>query len=228
MASKMNTVPDPSDTTPSGVRFEDDPRIEACSINLSNSEQSRVELEIAKAVRTILKLIGEDPDREGLLETPERYARAILFLTGGYDISSEAAINGAIFVEECNDLVLVKDVDISSLCEHHLLPFTGKVHVGYIPNGRLVGLSKVARIAEVYSRRLQVQERLTRQIAEALESVLEPAGITVVLECVHMCMSMRGVRAAGATTITLARKGVFREDADLDKQFHALLGLSRR
>ncbi|PLB46581.1 GTP cyclohydrolase 1 [Aspergillus steynii IBT 23096] len=187
-----------------------------------------VDTRIVTAVRTILECLGEDPTRDGLLKTPQRYAKALKFFTQGYDFSPADVINDAIFDVEHSELVLVKDIEISSLCEHHLVPFLGKIHIGYIPRGRVIGLSKLARIAEIYARRLQVQERLTQQVAKAVDEVLKPLGVAVVVECAHMCMAMRGVQKPGAMTVTQCKMGVFKDDARLDERFHVLLDMGRQ
>lgn len=161
---------------------------------------------------------------QGLLKTPSRFAQALQFLTSGYTQCPHLCTNNAIFSVDCNDMVLVQDIDVFSLCEHHLLPFSGKIHIAYIPKGQVLGLSKFVRIVEIYSRRLQVQERLTEQVARAVQDVLEPAGVVVVAECSHMCMSMRGVQRSGATTVTQCKTGAFQEDERLYEQFRALLG----
>ena len=166
----------------------------------------------ASLVRDQLELVGEDPEREGLLRTPERVAKAMAWLTRGYDMEAEDVVGEALFeAEEHAQMVMVRDIELYSLCEHHMLPFFGKAHVAYIPNGRIVGLSKIPRIVDVYARRLQVQERLTEQIASAIERVLQPAGVGVVVEAAHLCMMMRGVEKQDSKTITSALRGRFRE-----------------
>ena len=173
----------------------------------------------AEHVREQLALLGEDPDREGLLKTPERVAKAMRFLTRGYAMTLDSVVGDALFQEEHENMVMVRDIELYSLCEHHLLPFFGKAHVAYIPNKRIVGLSKLPRIVDMFARRLQVQERLTEQVAKAVEEVLEPRGVGVVIEAFHMCMMMRGVEKQNSRTITSALRGVFRDDAKTRDEF---------
>jgi GTP cyclohydrolase IA len=179
--------------------------------------------EMMSAVRTIITGVGEDVDREGLVKTPKRVAEALRFMTNGYTQSLEEIVNGAIFDEGHNEMVLVRDIDFFSMCEHHMLPFMGKAHVAYIPNQKVVGLSKLARIVEMFARRMQVQERLTRQVAEALQEVLEPRGVAVVMEATHMCMAMRGVQKPGSWTVTSAMLGSFQEDQKTREEFLNLI-----
>lgn len=173
--------------------------------------------------RELLLALGENPDREGLVKTPERMARALKELTAGYDQDPEKLLNGARFTERYDEVVLVKDIDVYSLCEHHLLPFFGRCHVGYLPNGRIIGLSKIPRLVDCFARRLQVQERLTCQIAETLQGQLQPQGVAVVIEARHLCMMMRGVTQQNATMVTSSMLGRFRTDAKTRAEFLTLL-----
>lgn len=176
-----------------------------------------------QAVRTLLLGLGEDPDREGLIDTPKRVVKALKYLTSGYHQSLDELLNGAIFHEDANEMVLVRDIDVFSSCEHHILPILGRAHIAYIPKGKVIGLSKLARITEMYARRLQVQERLTEQIAEALQGLLQPQGVAVVVEATHMCMVMRGVQKSGSWTVTSAMRGCFAEDARTRQEFMDLI-----
>ncbi len=180
--------------------------------------------EVEAAVRTLLRYVGEDPGREGLERTPHRVASALQFLTRGYTQDPKDAINGALFSEaEYQEMILCKDLDFYSLCEHHMLPFFGKAHVAYLPNKRIVGLSKVPRMVEIYARRLQVQERLTRQIAQTIMSEIEPLGVAVVLEAEHMCMRMRGVEKQNSVVMTSAMLGAFRKNHETRQEFMNLI-----
>ncbi|KAG9229833.1 GTP cyclohydrolase [Amylocarpus encephaloides] len=183
---------------------------------------------LSGAVRTILECIGEDPDREGLLGTPERYAKAMLFFTKGYQENVRDIVNDAIFHEGHNELVIVKDIEVFSLCEHHMVPFTGKMHIGYIPNKDVIGISKLPRIADMFSRRLQIQERLTKDVAHAIMEVLKPQGVAVVMESSHLCMVMRGVEKTSATTITSCVLGCIEKREKSRNEFFSLVGLNRR
>ena len=180
--------------------------------------------EIAGHIQAILGLLGEDTSREGLQKTPERVAKAMQFLTQGYFQDGEAQIQGAVFTEPYSQMVLVKDIELFSLCEHHMLPFIGKAHVAYIPNGRITGLSKIARVVETYARRLQVQERLTEQIRDCIQDSLHPLGVAVVIEAMHTCMSMRGVQKSNAVTTTSAFSGIFLKSNKTRNEFLQLIG----
>ena len=180
---------------------------------------------VRAAVETLLTEVGEDPTREGLARTPARVAEALKFLTGGYRQDVDAVLNDALFPVECSEMVVVRDIDFYSLCEHHLLPFFGKCHVAYLPRGRVVGLSKIPRLVEVFCRRLQIQERLTDQIAEVLSDQLDPLGVGVVVEATHLCMRMRGVEKQNAFALTSAMRGAFRSDARTRMEFLELLKL---
>ena len=179
---------------------------------------------LEKTIADLLRQIGEDPGREGLLRTPHRVAKAWEFLTSGYDKDPDAVINNAVFSEKYDEMVIVRDIDFFSMCEHHLLPFYGKVHIAYIPRGKIVGLSKLPRIVEVFSRRLQVQERMTQQIADTLYRALEPDGVAVVVEARHLCMMMRGVEKQNSVATTSAMLGSFRDDERTRTEFLNLAG----
>jgi len=183
---------------------------------MSNTQENK---EFEELIRRELELIGEDPKREGLLKTPSRVANSMKFLTQGYSSSAEEVVGKGIFKEEHDNMIMVRDIELYSLCEHHMLPFFGKAHVAYIPNGKIVGLSKIPRIVDVYARRLQVQERLTEQIAEGLCRVLNPSGVGVVIEAYHLCMMMRGVQKQNSKTITSSLRGAFREDPKTRDEF---------
>jgi len=183
-----------------------------------NGDTPRLE-EYEGLVRRQLELIGENADREGLIKTPSRVAKAMAWLTRGYELDARTVIGDALFEEDHENMVMVRDIEMYSMCEHHMLPFFGKVHVAYIPDGRIVGLSKLPRVVEVFARRLQVQERLGEQIADALEEVLRPKGVGVVIEAVHLCMMMRGVEKQGSRTITSSLRGAFRDDAKTRSEF---------
>jgi GTP cyclohydrolase I len=174
-------------------------------------------------IRQLLAELGEDPSREGLLDTPKRVEKALAFLTSGYVADVDATLNNALFSVDYNEMVIVRDIDFYSLCEHHLLPFFGKCHVAYIPQGRVLGLSKIPRLVDIFARRLQIQERLTNQIAETLREKVDPMGVAVVMEATHLCMAMRGVEKQNSVATTSAMLGVFREDARTRMEFLELI-----
>jgi GTP cyclohydrolase I len=176
----------------------------------------------AELVRQQLAMVGEDPDREGLLRTPDRVAKAMAWLTRGYGQDVRTLVGNAIFEEPHENMVMVRDIELYSLCEHHLLPFFGRAHIAYVPSGRIVGLSKLPRIVDMFARRLQVQERLTEEIAAAIEEVLEPRGVGVVIDAAHLCMLMRGVEKQSSKTITSALRGIFRSDPRTREEFLSL------
>ena len=181
------------------------------------------EIQMQALVEQILIAVGEDPKRDGLLKTPERVEKSMKFLTSGYQVNIDELINGALYEESYNEMVIVKDIDVYSLCEHHLLPFFGKCHVAYLPSGKIIGLSKVPRLVDAFSRRLQVQERLTTQIAQCIDEALKPAGVAVVIEALHLCMSMRGVEKQSSFTTTSSMVGSFKDDARTRSEFLSLL-----
>lgn len=178
---------------------------------------------LAGVYKTVLSDIGENPEREGLLKTPERVAKALQFLTHGYDIIPEDILKSALFHEEYSEMVIVKDIEVYSMCEHHMLPFFGKAHIAYIPNGTIVGLSKIPRVVDAFSRRLQVQERLTIEIRDCIQKTLNPKGVAVVLECAHMCMQMRGVQKQNSYTTSSAFTGLFLSNEATRKEFISLI-----
>lgn len=181
---------------------------------------------LAYHYKEILRLIGEDPQREGLLDSPMRIAKAMQFFTHGYDLEPENIIKSAIFTEDYRQMVLVKDIEIYSLCEHHMVPIIGKAHVAYIPNGKIVGLSKIPRIVDAYARRLQVQERLTKQIKDCIQNTLNPLGVAVVIEAQHLCMSMRGVQKQNSVTTTSDFTGAFLKNKSTREEFMHLIGVN--
>jgi len=191
-------------------------------VNLPPKEAS-----LQTLVERLLYAVGEDPKREGLVKTPERVEKSLKFLTSGYDIDVEKLVNDALYSENYNEMVIVKDIDVYSLCEHHMLPFFGKCHVAYLPQGKIIGLSKVPRLVDAYSRRLQVQERLTTEIAQCIQSIVKPAGVAVVIDALHLCMSMRGVQKQNSYTTTSSMLGCFKDDARTRSEFLSLLAPSR-
>src|SRR6202167_6140475 len=174
-------------------------------------------------IRQLLAELGEDPGREGLLDTPKRVEKALAFLTSGYDADIDTVLNDALFTVDYSEMVIVKDIEFFSMCEHHLLPFFGKAHIAYVPNGKVIGLSKIPRLVDVFSRRLQVQERLTRQIADAIDSAIQPQGVAIILEAQHLCMMMRGVEKQHSSTVTSAMLGVFKTQMQTRNEFLSLV-----
>ena len=195
------------------------------SINPSASvlDANPIEGVLSEAVRVLVRELGEDPTREGLAKTPDRVAKSLRFLTSGYEQDIDAVINDALFTVDYSEMVIVKDIDFYSLCEHHLLPFFGRCHIAYLPRDRVIGLSKLPRLVEVFSRRLQVQERLTNQIAETVVDKLNPLGVAVVVEATHLCMAMRGVEKQNSVALTHAMRGVFQEDPAVRREFLDML-----
>ena len=183
---------------------------------------------IAPLVEALLKELGEEPGRDGLLRTPHRVAKSLRFLTRGYEQDAHAILNGALFDVTYDEMVIVKDIEFYSLCEHHILPFFGRAHIAYIPNGKVLGLSKIPRLVEMFARRLQVQERLTSEVAETLDSVLQPKGVAVVIESIHLCMMMRGVSQQNSFAITSSLRGEFESDSKTRAEFMNLLGHQKR
>lgn len=183
---------------------------------------------IENLTKQLIEEIGEDPSREGLLKTPSRVSKAWSFFSGGYNQDLDKIINNAVFNEDATDMVVVRDVEFFSLCEHHLIPFFGRAHVAYLPNGKVIGLSKIPRIIDMFSRRLQVQERLTRQIAETVKEILDPIGVAVIMEGQHMCMQMRGVEKQNSLTTTSSMLGKFRESDRTRAEFLSIIGLNRQ
>lgn len=209
--------------------FSEDPLIEDASLMESDIE-GVVDVggikpgdNMACLVKGMLRAIGEDPHRDGLQKTPFRVDQAMKWLTKGYTEKVEDVVNGAVYDTDNDDIVLVKDIDIFSLCEHHLLPFYGRVHIAYIPDGKVIGISKLPRIAEIFARRLQIQEQLTHQIAQAVDEAVKPRGVAVVVECAHMCMVMRGIQKVGSTTVTRALTGVFKEEQHLRTELFKMI-----
>jgi GTP cyclohydrolase IA len=182
---------------------------------------------LANAAKEMLLAIGEDPEREGLRDTPDRFAESFEFLTRGYRQNLEEVINGALFEAECDDMVIVRDIEFYSLCEHHMLPFYGKCHIGYVPTGKVFGVSKLARLVDMFARRLQLQERLTKQVASIIEEAVNPQGVAVVMEAQHLCMTMRGVQKQNSVMVTSAMLGCFREEVAARNEFLSLIGHGR-
>ncbi len=192
-------------------------------VKVMPAQPSQKETSIAASMRDILIELGENPDREGLLQTPGRFERAMKFLTAGYETDIDKIVNGALFNEDVDEMVIVKDIEFFSMCEHHLLPFFGKMHVGYLPQGKVIGLSKIPRIVDAFARRLQVQERLTQQVAESIQGIVGARGVAVIAEARHFCMMMRGVEKQHSGTITSAMLGAFRKQKETRDEFLSLI-----
>ncbi|MSR06591.1 MAG: GTP cyclohydrolase I FolE [Gemmatimonadetes bacterium] len=205
-------------TTPRPIRSEPAPTPGDTNVRVGPLEGAAC-AELASLVHRMLELVGENPQREGLQRTPQRVTESMRWLTKGYDLSVDDVVHGAVFEEAHENMVLVRDIEVYSMCEHHMLPFFGKVHVAYLPKGRIIGLSKIPRLVDMFARRLQVQERLTDQVADALMQVLQPHGVGVVVEAYHLCMMMRGVEKQNSKTITSALRGAFRDDAKSRDEF---------
>ncbi|KAI6777822.1 uncharacterized protein J7T54_002743 [Emericellopsis cladophorae] len=226
---KTNLLPSQKSSSPI-VDFNDIGRSSSATHGRANEtpKQAKERLEkMCGAVRTLLECVGEDPNREGLLATPSRYAKALLYLTKGYQDNVKNVVNDAFFCESHKGMVIVKDIEIYSLCEHHLVPFTGKMHIGYVPSDTVIGLSKLPRIAEMFSRRLQVQERLTQDVAQAVMDILNPQGVAVIMDSAHLCMVMRGVEKTCTTTITSCVLGCFKKDSTVRNEFLSLVNFNR-
>ena len=205
-----------------GMDFLSTEKTDSGFAKIERFDKTRIE-QLTQYYKEILKLIGEDPEREGLLDTPERIAKAMLFLTQGYDMDPKGILKSALFTDDYKEMIVVKDIEIFSMCEHHMLPFIGKAHVAYIPNGKITGLSKIARVVEVYARRLQIQEKLTRQIKNCIQETLNPLGVAVVIEARHLCMQMRGVQKQNSVTTTSDFTGAFRNQ-NTRQEFLNLIG----
>ena len=205
-----------------GMDFLSTEKTDSGFAKIERFDKNRIE-QLTKYYKEIIKLIGEDAEREGLLDTPERVAKAMLFLTQGYDMDPKAILESALFTDDYKEMIVVKDIEIFSMCEHHMLPFIGKAHVAYIPNGKITGLSKIARVVEVYARRLQIQEKLTRQIKDCIHETLNPLGVAVVIEARHLCMQMRGVQKQNSVTTTSDFTGAF-QNQNTRQEFLNLIG----
>jgi GTP cyclohydrolase IA len=216
-ASRAESAPRPLHERPKRDREDVAPPSVGWGLDLDPGPARHAEFE--RLMRRTLELLGEDPERPGLARTPQRMANSLTWLTRGYDTRVEDVVGDAVFEESHSSMVMVRDIELYSLCEHHLLPFFGKAHIAYIPNGKIVGLSKLPRIVDVFARRLQVQERLTEEIAGAIQEVLDPRGVGVVIEAYHLCMMMRGVEKQNSKTITSAVRGIFRSDARTREEF---------